>query len=83
MVWLVRMQFLRNAQFDYELLYPAAAAAGESAGAEMAAYPVPAVAPAGTAGAHGSQWPNVAVLSVVLLVALTANFLALPVILFR
>ena len=76
------MQFLRNAQFDYELLYPAAAA-GENGEADMAAYPVPAVAPAGTAGGHGSQWPNVAVLSVVLLAALTANFLALPVILFR
>ena len=67
-------------QFDYELLYP-----DENAAVEMA-YPVPAAGAGfggGGAGGHGSQWPNVAVLSAVLLVALAANFLALPVILFR
>ena len=64
-------------QFDYELLYP-----DEDAAVEMS-YPVPASAGIGGAAGHGSQWPNVAVLSAVLLVALVANFLALPVILFR
>ena len=67
-------------QFDYELLlYPDEDA---GAGAVEMAYPVPAAAGVGGTG-HGSQWPNVAVLSGVLLVALAANFLALPVILFR
>ena len=73
-------------QFDYELLYP-----DEGAAAVEMAYPVPAAggsagfgaAAGGAGGGHGSQWPNVAVLSAVLLVALAANFLALPVILFR
>ena len=76
-------------QFDYELLYPDE---DESAAAVEMAYPVPAAGGGGAGfggasgaggGGHGSQWPNVAVLSVVLLVALFANFLALPVILFR
>ena len=75
-------------QFDYELLYPDDEG---GAGAVEMAYPVPAAggsagfgaAAGGAGGGHGSQWPNVAVLSAVLLVALAANFLALPVILFR
>ena len=76
-------------QFDYELLYPDE---DESAAAVEMAYPVPAAGGGGAGfggasgaggGGHGSQWPNVAVLSAVLLVALLANFLALPVILFR
>ena len=62
-------------QLDYELLY------GDLDGTGLADYDDSILASEMVYPA--TQWQNVAVLAVVLLVALVVNFLALPVILFR